>query len=75
MPFTSYVVLNSEVSDGQGNSIFFEGSRRMLNSERKKYKRMLTPLSQAKLWARANGYTHLTLVSLKMNKKDKHYVL
>lgn len=35
----------------------------------------LKPLQVAKKWAKCNGYTHLTVVSLTRRKKDTTYIL
>lgn len=60
---TRYWSLNTPGSD----AMFFDGG----------YKpgAKITPLKEAKIWAKKKGYTHLKVVSFKRNKEDKIYKL
>lgn len=61
---TRYFTINYSVC---ANSTFFEGAT--IDNKR------VTPLKEAKIWAKKNGYTHLKVVSYTLSKGDKTYNL
>ena len=61
---TVYCTMNYSVGC---DSKFFEGT--IINNKK------ITPLKEAKIWAKSNGYTHLKVISLKFGKSDKIYCL
>ena len=63
---TRYYTLNKDVHDGRGNDIFFEGA--YVDEKR------VLPLKEAKIWAKAHGYTQLDVVRLTKGR-DKTYIL
>lgn len=65
--YRRYYVLNTDVKDGGCNDKFFEGGKDNLGKQ-------IKPLKQAKIWAKANGYTHVQVVRITRGK-DKLYEL
>jgi len=71
---TRYFVLTNGISDGC-NDKFFEGITQpdYINVKPPHY-RSVSPLKEAKLWAKERGYTHLQVTRISRGK-DKLYTL
>lgn len=65
---TRYWTMNNPGVD----SVFFEGTSSNIFDQHLK---RLTPLAEAKQWARQNGYTQMTVVAIRRGKSDKTYSL
>jgi hypothetical protein len=67
---TRYVVINADII----RPIFFEGTTGYDLITGQESKR-ITPLSEAKQWAREHGYTHLETVKIGKRGRNKIYIL